>query len=135
MRMLWASYEVRSSLLACLNNDSWDNLGKYSNPIFAVKVGEKAIRKSIREQLSVFKVDCAERMGDFPTVIGEIGIPMELDDGYSYGGKDGEGKGKGDYREQVKALDASLSAADGENTLGFTTWNYCPGASENPSSW
>jgi hypothetical protein len=96
-------------------------------------VGEKAIRKSIREQLGVFRADCAERLGDFPTVIGEIGIPMELDDGYSYGGRDGNGKG--DYREQVKALDASLSAADGENALAFTVWNYCPGASESPSTY
>ncbi len=83
----------------------------------------------------MFRADCAERMGDFPTVIGEIGIPMELDDGYSYGGKDGKGTGKGDYREQVKALDASLSAADGENALSVTIWTYCPGMSSIPSSW
>lgn len=76
-------------------------IGKYSSPVLAVKIGEKAIRKSIREQLGVFRVDCAERMGEFPTVIGEIGIPMELDEKYAYGGNDGNGKGKGDYREQV----------------------------------
>lgn len=102
--------------------------GKYSSPVFAVKVGEKAIRKSIREQLGVLKGD-ALRMGAFPTVIGEIGIPMELDDKYSYGGRDGKGKGRGDYREQVKALDASLSAADGDNLLSYTTWTYCPDSS------
>ncbi len=71
--------------------------------MFAVKIGEKAIRKSIREQLGVLKGD-AHRMGAFPTVIGEIGVPMEMDEKYSYGGRDGKDKGKGDYREQVRDL-------------------------------
>ncbi|KAG8769077.1 hypothetical protein FRC15_004783 [Serendipita sp. 397] len=75
--------------------------GKYSSPVFAVKIGEAAIRKSLREQLGVLKDD-AKRLGEFPTVIGEIGTPMELDEKYSYGGRDGRGKGKGDYREQVR---------------------------------
>lgn len=84
-------------------------LGKYASPVFAVKIGEKAIRKSIREQLGVFKEDALERMGKFPTVIGEIGIPMELDDKYAYGGRTGTGKGKGDYREQVGRICPNVS--------------------------
>ncbi|KAG8749792.1 hypothetical protein FRC14_001097 [Serendipita sp. 396] len=102
--------------------------GKYSSPVFAVKIGEAAIRKSLREQLGVLKDD-AKRLGEFPTVIGEIGTPMELDEKYSYGGRDGRGKGKGDYREQVKALDASLYALDGANTLSVTIWTYCTDSS------
>lgn len=101
--------------------------GKYSSPVLAVKIGDKAIRKSIREQLGVLKGDCLERMGAYPTVFGEIGIPMELDDKYAYGGRDGKGKGKGDYREHVKALDASLFGADGDTMCGFTLWTYCSG--------
>lgn len=101
--------------------------GQYSSPVFAVKIGDKAIRKSIREQLGVLKADCLERMGAYPTVFGEIGIPMELDDQYAYGGRDGKGKGKGDYREHVKALDASLFGADGDTGCGYTIWTYCAG--------
>ena len=106
--------------------------GKYSSPVFAVKIGDKAIRTSIREQLGVLKADCLERMGSFPTVFGEIGIPMELDDKYAYGGQDGKGKGKGDYREHVKALDASLFGADGNTGCGYTLWTYCSGTFPSP---
>lgn len=56
--------------------------------------------------------------------IGEIGIPYDMDGKKAYGyGPDG--KGKGDYSAQQKALDASLNAADGPNMLNWTVWTYC----------
>ncbi|KAF9016038.1 glycoside hydrolase family 5 protein [Hymenopellis radicata] len=98
--------------------------GKYSSPLQAVKIGESAIRKSIQEQLGVLKGD-ALILGQYPTIIGEIGTPFDMDDKRSYGWTD-KGKYKGDYSRQEKALDASLNAADGPNAINYTIWTYCP---------
>ena len=104
--------------------------GKYASPVLAVKVGEKAIRASIREQLGVLKNDCFTILGAYPTMIGEIGTPMDMDHKYSYGMSPEAGpKGKGDYSRQTKALDASLQAADGINALNYTIWTYAPDSS------
>ncbi|OSX56297.1 glycoside hydrolase family 5 protein [Postia placenta MAD-698-R-SB12] len=104
--------------------------GKYSSTLPAVKIGESAIRKSLQEQLGILKDD-APILGPYPTIIGEIGIPYDMDGKRSYGYTDG-GKYKGDYSSQQKALDASLNAADGPNALNYTIWNYCP---DNSHQW
>jgi len=100
---------------------------KYSHVIQALRVGEKAIRASIQDQLGVLKSD-AKIIGDFPTIIGEIGTPFDMDGKRSYGFTDG-GKYKGDYSRQQKALDASMNASDGPNALNWTIWTYCPDSS------
>ncbi|MBW0522223.1 hypothetical protein O181_061938 [Austropuccinia psidii MF-1] len=98
--------------------------GKYPSLVFGLKVGETAIRKCMRSQLAMLKQDGVEKMGEFPTMMGEIGIPYDLDKRRAY--KDG------DYGNQIRALDASLNACDGENMLNYTIWNYCP---SNSHSW
>ncbi|KAH9930851.1 glycoside hydrolase [Fomitopsis serialis] len=104
--------------------------GKYSSTLPAVRIGESAIRKCIQEQLGVLKAD-APILGPYPTIIGEIGIPYDMDSKKAYGYTD-DGKYKGDYSSQQKALDASLNAADGPNALNYTIWNYCP---DNSHMW
>nr|VWO94529.1 Carboxylic ester hydrolase (EC [Ganoderma boninense] len=104
--------------------------GKYSSPIAAAKIGERAIRKSIQEQLGYLKAD-ADILGAYPTIIGEIGIPYDMDGKKAYGYTDG-GKYKGDFSSQQKAMDASMNAADGPNVLNYTLWNYCP---DNSHQW
>ncbi|PIL33085.1 hypothetical protein GSI_04534 [Ganoderma sinense ZZ0214-1] len=104
--------------------------GKYSSPVAAAKIGERAIRKSIQEQLGYLKAD-AEILGAYPTIIGEIGIPYDMDGKKAYGYTDG-GKYKGDFSSQQKAMDASMNAADGPNVLNYTLWNYCP---DNSHKW
>jgi len=104
--------------------------GKYSSTLQAVKIGESAIRKSLHEQLGYLQADVAS-LGDavYPTVIGEIGTPFDMDHKRSYGWTDG-GKYKGQYGNQEKALDASLSACDawadenGNGSLNWTVWTY-----------
>ncbi|KAJ6551568.1 glycoside hydrolase family 5 protein [Mycena capillaripes] len=98
--------------------------GKYATTLQAVKIGTSAIRKSLQEQLGILKGD-ALTIGSFPTIIGEIGTPFDMDSKRSYYG-DKRGRGVGDYSQQEKALDASLNAADGPNALNYTVWTYCP---------
>jgi hypothetical protein len=104
--------------------------GKYKSPAQAVKFGERAIRKSLQEQLGVLKDD-SKILGSYPTIIGEIGIPYDMDGKKSYGYTD-DGKYRGDYSNQQKALDASLNATDGPNALNYTIWTYCP---DNSHMW
>ncbi|PLW44054.1 hypothetical protein PCASD_04860 [Puccinia coronata f. sp. avenae] len=98
--------------------------GKYPSVVFGLKIGETAIRKCMRAQLGMLKQDGLDKMGEFPTMMGEIGIPYDLDKKKAY--KDG------DYSNQVKAMDASLNACDGENMLNYTLWTYCP---SNSHQW
>lgn len=98
--------------------------GKYGNTVSAVKIGETAIRKSLQEQLAMLMEDI-ERLGPYPTLIGEIGTPFDMDGKRSYGWTD-NGKYAGDYSSQEKALDASLNGADGPNCISYTVWTYCP---------
>ncbi|KAJ7021048.1 glycoside hydrolase family 5 protein [Mycena alexandri] len=98
--------------------------GKYSTTLQAVKIGTAAIRKSLQEQLGMLKGD-ALTLGAFPTIIGEIGTPFDMDSKRSYYG-DKNGRGVGDYSQQEKALDASLNGADGPNAVNYTVWTYCP---------
>jgi hypothetical protein len=72
----------------------------------------------------MLRQDGLEKLGQYPTMMGEIGIPYDLDHKKAY--KDGN------YSTQVRALDASLNACDGKNVLNFTTWNYCP---DNSHEW
>ncbi|KAF7760819.1 CAZyme family GH5 [Agaricus bisporus var. burnettii] len=104
--------------------------GKYRYPLQAVKIGEKAIRKSLMEQIAMLKDDArlistpcsllpsTSPHNQYPTVIGEIGTPFDMDDKHAYF------ESKGDYKNQEKALDASLNACDGSNNVAYTVWTY-----------
>ena len=127
--------------------------GKYGygigSTLRAVKIGENAIRKSLQEQLGYLKADvglisaCTHHDNEsdneisnepsyhstsplkYPTLIGEIGTPFDMDSRKSYGYTD-KGKYKYDYTSQTKALDASMNACDGKNGLNWTIWGYVP---------
>ncbi|KAL0947763.1 hypothetical protein HGRIS_013841 [Hohenbuehelia grisea] len=120
--------------------------GRYKSKLQAVKIGEGAIRKSLQEQLNIYLEDARLLLGGqeptamtgttgpgsgpYPTLIGEIGTPFDMDAKRSYGWTDG-GKHKGDYSRQEHALDASLNACDGPNSLNYTVWTYCPDGSHD----
>jgi hypothetical protein len=105
--------------------------GKYSSVLGALRVGERAIRKSLREQLGMLKSDALDILGQYPTLIGEIGVPFDMDSKKSYG-LDGNDKYIGDYTDQTRALDCSLNGADGNNVINWTVWTYAP---DNTHVW
>ncbi|KAL9932926.1 hypothetical protein V8E36_008181 [Tilletia maclaganii] len=105
--------------------------GKYLGVPFALRFGYKAIRQCMRDQLGYLRADTLDVLGNYPTIIGEIGIPFDLDQRKTYYG-DGKGHGKGDFSAQTAALDASINACDGTNLLSYSLWTYCP---DNIHEW
>ncbi|CAI4963777.1 BBT_HP_G0010200.mRNA.1.CDS.1 [Saccharomyces cerevisiae] len=90
---------------------------KYSNPAFAVVLGENNIRKCIRKQLSEMQKDAKSMLGKkVPVFFTEIGIPFDMDDKKAYI--------TNDYSSQTAALDALGFALEGSN-LSYTLWCYC----------
>lgn len=52
--------------------------GKYWTVLQAVKVGDAAIKQMLQDALSVFLQDTKECMGEYPTLLGEIGCPYDM---------------------------------------------------------
>jgi hypothetical protein len=75
------------------------------------------IRRSFAEQLAYIKRGADERLGGAPVVMGEFGIPFDLNDKAAYRG--------GDFRIQEAALDRTFQALEA-NLLHSTLWNYTP---------
>lgn len=90
--------------------------GKYLTPAFAVKLGESAIRKCLRDQLKFLRDESLEHMGAHPLIFTEIGIPYDMDDKHAYK--------TGDYSGQISAMDANHFALEGSTANGFTLWLY-----------
>lgn len=90
--------------------------GKYSSPVFAIKLGENAIRNCIRDQLSAIREEGMKYTGIHPSLFTEIGIPYDMDDKYAYK--------TGDYSSQTAAMDANHFAIEGSGVAGYTLWTY-----------
>ncbi|KAI7901692.1 glycoside hydrolase superfamily [Cokeromyces recurvatus] len=63
------------------------NRGKYGTGplrfIRALRIGEKAIRQCFVDQLKTIQTEGLENMGEYPCVLGEIGIPYDMETGVS----------------------------------------------------
>lgn len=89
--------------------------GHYALPVLSVRLGERSIRSSFRDQLGRLRQEGTERIGDIPCLISEIGIPYDMDDKAAYQ--------HGDYTSQIKALDANYTGLE-YNQLHHTLWVY-----------
>jgi hypothetical protein len=78
-------------------------------------IGARRIRRSFEQQLQRYRKIARDQLGDAPVLIGEFGIPFDLNAGRSFF--------SGDYRAQTRALDRSYQALDA-NLLSGTLWNY-----------
>jgi hypothetical protein len=78
--------------------------------------GEKGLVREFAGQLRR-KMGFGTLMGGMPTLIGEIGLPMDLEDGKAYK--------TGDFSMHEKAYGIFFDAMD-KLLLGCTIWNYTP---------
>lgn len=82
-----------------------------------ILIGAGTIKRSFAEQLREFITAAQEQMGGVPVLIGETGVPMDLDNKKAYR--------TGDFTQQTKALDRTMQAVEA-NLLNVTIWNYTP---------
>jgi len=79
--------------------------------------GLKNIRQAFVNQLANEAQKGWASLGDVPTLIGEIGLPLDMQKKKAYR--------TGDFSMQIKAMDASLHAIEA-NLLNATIWDYTP---------
>ena len=80
-------------------------------------LGEARIRACLSRHFGRFRDYAASRLGDQPIVIGEFGIPFDLNGATAYS--------DGDFSAQAQALDYNLGALD-DHLLNYAIWNYSP---------
>ncbi len=95
---------------------------KKYNPLAALDNWQKRIvflpyfvRRSFARQLRHYLVQAKAKLGGVPVVLGEMGIPFDLDDAKAYV--------SGDFSQQERALDRCLQAVE-HNLMNVTLWNY-----------
>ncbi|KEZ43504.1 Glycoside hydrolase family 5 [Scedosporium apiospermum] len=93
--------------------------GRYLHPVFAIKVGEAAIRNSFKDQLASLRQEGKDRVGNHPCVLTEFGIPYDMDEKKAYE--------TGDYSSQSAALDANYYGVEGALMEGTFLWVYVAG--------
>lgn len=77
--------------------------------------GAQNVRKSFIGQIARIVRQSDEEMNHAPTLIGEVGIPFDMQEKQAYR--------TGDFSMQVRALDATMTALE-KNFISFTWWNY-----------
>lgn len=95
---------------------------KQFNPEFSIDIrtrgmvqGADAVKQMFVEQLGSNNQASLEQMGGIPTLIGEFGIPFDLDSKSAYQ--------SGNFSVHTQALDLYYDAMDA-NLLNCTIWNY-----------
>lgn len=90
-------------------------------------LGGDNIKAYMRRQIGRYREYADQRMGDVPIVMGEFGIPFDLNGASAYA--------TGDFSEQACALEYQLQALDA-HLLNYTQWNYCPdNSNEHGDNW
>jgi hypothetical protein len=77
----------------------------------------RAIRRSYAGQLSRFKREAAERLRGAPVLLGEFGIPFDLDGGRAYR--------TGDWHACLAAMDRGFRAVE-DALMNAALWHYAP---------
>ncbi len=80
-----------------------------------VVFGRRRVRRSFAGQLAHIQAATERAMGGIPTLLGEFGIPFDLNGGRAYR--------TGDFSDQVQALDDTFQALEA-HLLSGTLWNY-----------
>jgi hypothetical protein len=89
--------------------------------------GRKKVAASFKAQLEKGKLWAQNQMEGAPSLLGEFGLPFDLNSGKAYK--------TGDYKRQIEALSMYYDAVDA-NLLSSAVWNYTAGNThENGDNW
>ncbi|KAL9931302.1 hypothetical protein V8E36_009812 [Tilletia maclaganii] len=83
----------------------------------ALYFGARGAYRNYQTQISNLISHAHLSLGRGPTLIGEIGIPFDINDTHAFR--------TGDYRVHSRLLDALLAGMEAR-FASFTLWNYCP---------
>ena len=78
-------------------------------------LGRNRVRRNFAHQINRLLVTAEKDFGGAPTVIGEVGIPMNLNNKAAYRSDD--------FAKQIMAMDDTIQALEA-NLANFTIWNY-----------
>ncbi|CAO3686685.1 unnamed protein product [Umbelopsis ramanniana] len=93
------------------------HLQKGGNVLKATYFGVKGAKKNYSGQIRNVRKGGIDNMGEKPCVVGEVGIPMDLNQRRAFE--------TGDYTHHTNFLDAVIYALE-SNLVNFTLWNYNP---------
>ncbi|KAI0089638.1 glycoside hydrolase family 5 protein [Irpex rosettiformis] len=86
-------------------------------PLKAFYWGQRGARENFSQQISRIANETYGSLGEKPVIIGECGIPMDMNKGEAF---------KTDnWKWQLRMMDAMLSGLE-RSLIGFTLWNYNP---------
>ncbi len=77
--------------------------------------GRGAVRRDVEGQMAQLQHDAKERLDGAPVILGETGIPFDLDEGRAYR--------SGDFTDQLSAVDRIMRGVEAR-LLSCTWWNY-----------
>lgn len=86
-------------------------------------IGPTAVRAYFKEAFARIAEHSRERMGGVPSLVGEFGLPFDMNGRKAYH--------RGDFRLQERALSAYYDAIDA-NLMNATIWNY---VADNTHEW
>jgi hypothetical protein len=92
-------------------------------------IGKNNVQKMFNNQLAMIKEYSMKSQGGIPTLIGEFGVPFNLNNKSSY--QKWEAGDKDAFEDQTRALTMYYNALDA-NLLHSTQWNYTP---DNSNKW
>jgi hypothetical protein len=87
----------------------------HDNRTGRIILGKKKRQASLTGQLNDVGTQYRSRLGDIPVIIGEVGIPFDLDNKKAYS--------TGNFSNQRNAMEDSIQALE-SNLLNYTLWNY-----------
>lgn len=93
----------------------WLGFAAYEKELDRVILGPKAVRRYFAAHLRRIRDSGLGAMGKAPSLVGEFGLPYDLNGAFAYR--------TGDYRLHVKALSAYYDAMDA-SLLSATIWDY-----------
>lgn len=93
----------------------WTGWIAYDSATQKVIIGPRAVRRYFKEALARIDAHSKEHMENAPTLIGEFGLPFDINGGHAYR--------TGNFRIHERALSAYYDGLDA-NLLSATIWNY-----------